>query len=324
MNRIVQILAPFLLALMFTSSAAAAQKLIICHAGIAGALIPLAQMQGYFDAEGLQVETRLTPSGFQALQAMLEGDCPFAFAATPPIGYQSLRRHDFRILATLSTSSDFDRLIVRRDRGIQQAADLPGRKIAVPEGTSAHYFLDTYLAANGISPGEVNKRFLPAQEIPGAFKRGEVDAAALWEPRIMKMAEALGTQAAVLTLPGLVVSPFVLLAREDTLQTRPEAAPAVLRALIKAENFARAQPVKAKAMLTPYFGVSANEVENIWAMLDYRVALEQPLLFILESVTRWHIRQMPPATRPALPNYLNFLYPQALKSVKPGAVSLID
>lgn len=306
------------------SGAAAAEKLTICHAGLAGALIPLAKMQGYYAAEGLDVETRLVPSGFQALQAMLKGDCSLSFAAAPPIGYQSLRRNDFRILAALSSSGDFDRIIVRSDRGIHKPEDLRGRRIVAPEGTSAHYLLDTYLAANGIAASEVSKHYLPTQDIPGAFQRGEADAAALWEPRIMKLTQALTGKAKVLPSAGLVVSPFVLLVRNDYVQTHTASVHALMRALVKAEGFVRQQPAKAKALVAPYFGLNAEDTEASWALLDFRVSLDQSMLFILESVARWQIRQMPAATRPPLPNYLDFLYSAALRAAKPGAVTVID
>lgn len=315
--------AAFFLAFAFAISAMAAEKLTICYTSLESALIPLAKTRGHFAAEGLEVEARYLPSGFQGLQAMLNGECALSTAAAPPVSYQSLRRNDFRILATLSTHGNNDRIVVRRDRGIRGPADLRGRRVAVPEGTSSHYFLDTYLAANGVAPSEVSKLYMPVTEVSGAFRRGEADAAALWEPHILKLAEEFGARAAVLTAPGLVVSPFFLLVRNDTLQKQPAAVKAVLRALLNAERFAREQPGKAKAMLAPNYGLNTQEMDALWPLHDFQISLNQPLLFILESVARWQIRQLPAAEQPKLPNFLEFLYPGALKAVKPGAVTVI-
>lgn len=323
-HRIAHAIRALLLALFFVSSAAAGEMLSICHGSPASALVPLAKMQGFFAAEGLEIEARTLPSGFQSMQAMFRGECALATAAAPPVSYQSLRRKDFRILAAISTNGDDDHIIVRRDRGIQNAADLRGRRVAVPEGTSAHYFLDTYLAAHGISPGEVSKRYLPPQDISGAFRRGEADVAVLWEPHILKLSQEFGGKAKVLTAPGLVVSPFLLLVRKDYLQTHPSSVQAVLRALSNAERFAHEQPGKAQAMLATHYGLSAQDVAQVWPQHDFHVSLNQPLLFILESVARWQIRQMPPAHQPQLPNFLDVIYPDALKAVKPGAVSIIE
>jgi len=321
---LVQLIAVVSLMFAGITSSVAVDKLVICHASPAFALVPLAKMQGYFAAEGLDVETRIMPSGFQALQAMLKGECALSTPATPPVSYQSLRRNDFRILASLASSGNFNRIIVRSDRGIRTPSDLRGRRIAVPEGTSAHYFLDTYLIAHGMTPGEVTKHYLPANEVSESFRRGEVDAAALWDPYILKLAKAFGDKAQVLTEPGLVVDPFLLVVRNDTLQKQPAAVRGVMRALIRAEAFARDHSGQAKALIARVYGLSRQEVDSVWSLQDYQISLHQPLLLILESVARWQIRQMPATNRPQLPNFLELLHPAALKEVKPGAVTIIE
>jgi NitT/TauT family transport system substrate-binding protein len=313
-----------LLLVFIVSAASAAEKLVICHGSIATAVIPLAKLRGDFAAAGLDVEVKLFPSGFQALQAMLKGDCALSAAAAPPVTYQSLRRNDFRILASLSSNSKDDRVIVRRDRGIRGVADLRGRTVAVAEGTSAHYLLDTLLMANGVAPSEVHQRYQPAQEVAQAFQRGEVDAAALWHPYLTKLVAEFGSKAEVLNAPGLVVSPFLLLVRSNYLQKNPAAVHAVVRALVKADRAIDEQPAAAVAQLAPGFGLSPQEMNAVWALHDYQVLLSQTLFPILESVARWQIRLMPHGQQPPLPNYLDFLYPDALKAANPAAVTVID
>jgi NitT/TauT family transport system substrate-binding protein len=324
-RRIVQGIGAFLLMVVFVCAASAAEKLAICHgSSIATAVIPLARLRGDFAAEGLDVDIRVYPSGFQALQAMLKGDCAFSAAAAPPVTYQSLHRNDFRILASLSSNSKDDRVIVRRDRGIRRVADLRGRTVAVAEGTSAHYLLDTLLMANGVAPSEVHQRYLPAQEVAKAFQRGEVDAAATWHPYLTKLLTEFGSKVEVLNAPGLVVSPFLLLVRSDYLQKHPAAVHAVLSALVKADRAIDAHPAKAVAQLAPGFGLSVQEMNTIWTLHDYQVLLSQSLFPILESVARWQIRLLPRDQQPPLPNYLDFLYPDALKAANPAAVTVID
>ena len=175
----------------------AAGPLVICHGSLASALIPLADLEHRYAEEGLNVVTRRYPSGFQALEAMLGGDCTLATAAVPPVVFQALQRTDFRILAAISSSGDFERIIARRDRGIREPADLRGHRIAVAQATSAHYFLDMFLAANGLTPTDVTEVFLPPQELAAALESGAVDAVAHWEPNIRHLAAALGPGAQV-------------------------------------------------------------------------------------------------------------------------------
>lgn len=312
----------FLLALA-PLPAVAAERLTICHASVASALIPLAKLRGFYAAEGLDVEVKNYPSGFQALEEMLAGRCGLAFAAVPPVVHQSLRRNDFRVLAAIAYSHNWHKLIVRRDRGIRAAVDLRGRRIAVTEATSGHYFLDMFLVAHGISPGEVTQVYLPAQEVGPAFLRGEVDAAAHWEPYIQPLATEFGSRAQVLSSAGLDDNPLLLSGRLDTLKQHPAAVRSVLRALLRAERFAREQPALARTQLAGYFGMDQKTFDTVWAMNDYRVSLDQPLLFVLENVARWNLGRLPSAKRPAMPNYLDFIDLDALKAVRPGSVTLI-
>ncbi len=158
--------------ILVPAPAGAAEPLVICHGSLASALVPLADLEHRYAEEGLKVVTRHYPSGFQALEAMLGGDCTMATAAVPPVVFQALQRTDFRILAAISSSGDFERIIARRDRGIRAPADLRGHRIAVAQATSAHYFLDMFLAANGLTAADVTEVFLPPQELAAALQSG--------------------------------------------------------------------------------------------------------------------------------------------------------
>lgn len=301
----------------------AAEMLTICYGSTSAALIPLAKLRNFYASEGVDVEISSFPSGRQALETMLSGKCEMAAVAEAPVAHYSLSRNDFLILAAISVSSNFERMIVRSDRGIRVAADLRGRRIAVTQFTSAHYFLDLYLAANGLALQDVIKVYLPATEVAAAFLRGDVDAAVQWEPTIQMLVDALGTKAKVITVPGLHVSPFLLVGVRDYVRKNPVIIDKVLRALLHAERLAKEQPTQAKALMASSYKIAKSEVDLIWPLYDFRVSLDQSLLFILENAARWDIALLPPAQRPSLPNYLDLIYLDGLLAVKPAAVTII-
>jgi len=303
---------------------AAAGPVTICHGSEAAALVPLAKLQGLYAAEGLEVQTRHYPSGFQALAAMLAGDCALATAAVPPVVFQALHRADFRILAAISSSGDFERIVAYRDRGILAPADLRGRRIAVARATSAHYFLDMFLAAQGLTPGDVTEVYLQAQEVGPALRAGEVDAAAHWEPNIRHLAAELGERAQVFTFSGLVVSPFLLLARQDLVEQQSATVQGILRALVRAERSMADAPAAAARLLAPVYDDSPEEFSFVSSLHDFGVRLDQPLPFILENAARWQIGLLPAGEHPPMPNFLELIDLNDLRAVKPQAVSIID
>ena len=301
----------------------AADKVTLCYGSGASVLVPLARHLDFYAAEGIVAELSPFPSGKQAMEAMFAGKCALAVAAEPPVVHYSLSRNDFSIVAAIAVSNNFERIIVRSDRGIVAPAKLSGRRIALTEFTTAHYFLDLYLAANGLAPQEVTKVYLPAQDVASAFRRGDVDAAVHWEPNIQMLAKEFGARAKVFTSPGLHVSPFLLIGNRDYLRKNPANVERILRALLRAERWAKEQPANARALMASDNKGSVEELDLLWSLNDFRVTLDQSLLFILENVARWEIGLMAPAQRPTLPNFLDFIYLDGLKAVKPAALTII-
>ncbi|HYN76250.1 MAG TPA: NrtA/SsuA/CpmA family ABC transporter substrate-binding protein [Lamprocystis sp. (in: g-proteobacteria)] len=307
-----------------TTAARADGAVVICHGSLAAAQVPLAGIEGYYAAEGLDVQTRFYPSGFQALAAMLAGDCSLSTAAVPPVVYQSLRRDDFRILAALSHSGDYERILARRDRGIATPADLRGHRIAVARATSAHYFLDMFLAAHGLTPSDVNQVFLPAAEVGPALLSGAVDAAAHWEPNIRDLSRELGDRAQVLGFSGLVVSPFLLLVREAFVDASPGVVRGILLALLRADRTMAEVPDEAARRLAPSYGVSAEDFNFVSSLHDFGLRIDQPLPFVLENAARWQIGLLPAAERPPMPNFTNLIDARPLRALRPQSVTLVD
>lgn len=308
---------------MALQPAQAAPKHVICYASVSSMLVPLAKSRDLYSAEGLNIELRSFPSGRQALEAVFSGECSLATVADPPVAHYSLSRNDFQIIATISLSNNFAKMIVRSDRGILAPADLRGRRIAVPQFTSAHYFLDIYLIANNLAPKDVTRVFLPAQEAAAAFRRGEVDAFALWDPALLTLAKEFGAKSKTFSAPGLQTTPLLLVGGREYVRRNPAVIASVLRALVRAERFAKEQPVNSKELMARSYNLTQGETDSMWPLYDFRVSLDQSLPFILENTARWEIGFLPSAQRPALPNYLEYIYLDGLLTVKPAAVTII-
>lgn len=326
LGTIYRVLRAFALAVplaMISQGVLAIDKLSICFDKAQAHLVALAKLRDFYVTEGLDVDLTPFPSGRQALESMFAGKCALATVAEIPVVHYSFQRTDFLILASISSSDDYERIIVRSDRGILTAGDLRGRSIAVPKFTTGHYFLDMYLLANGLKPQDVRQIYLPPQEVAAAFRRGDVDAAAQWEPFIHMLAMEFATKAKTFSIPGLHVSPFLLVARRDDVRKNPLMIERVLRALVRAERYTKEQPANAKALIVRFFESSESEINFLWPLKEHRVTLDQSLLFILENAARWEIGLLPPTQRPALPNYLDLIYVNGLKAANPEAVTII-
>lgn len=311
------------LVLSFPGDCQALEKVSVCIGSASSSLLPIALEQGYFRAEGVEMELRPFTSGKNSMQAMLDGKCDLATTAQTPIVNHSMTRRDFLVVANLSLSDDFEKIVVRADRGILKATDLKGRRIALPEFTTQHYLLDTFLAYHGFKNTEVQRLYLHHNEVIKAFQRGEVDAVVHREPETTQLVEEFGGKARVMPSKGLCVAIYALVGKRDFVQNNPATMVKVLRALLRAEEFAKKEPSRAKAIAAKTYKADQAQIEQIWAAHTFHVSINQPLLFLLENMARWQIGLLPAAQRKPLPNYLDFLYLDALKLVKPEAVTVI-
>jgi len=98
----------------------------------------------------------------------------------------------FRVIAAVKErDSQENRILVPADSPIRSVADLKGRRIAVPRGTSGHAFLLNALKSEGLRSGDVELAFLAPPDALAAFQNGSVDAISLWDPFATQALETL-------------------------------------------------------------------------------------------------------------------------------------
>lgn len=286
------------------------------------ALAMVARDRGYFVEAGLDVTIKEYKSGQLALAGFLAGETAVATTADIPIAFESLLRQDFGIIATIGSSDNEPRLVARKDRGINEPADLRGKRIATQRASAVHFFLHMFLLQNGLTVDDVELSFMKPDELPRALADGRIDAFSMREPYVSQAVQALGGQAVVFAKPGLYRKTFNVVASNELLQTRPDVARKVLAALLRAERYTIEQPQAAMAIVANGLGAPPTEVAGLWADASLKVSLDQSLLISLEDEAQWimtnkltHVSQAP--------SYLELLHLDALKTADPVLVSVI-
>lgn len=87
--------------------------------------------------------------------------------------------------------SEAEALVVKGD--IKAIADIRGKKIAVPFGSTTHFSLLSLLKLEGIAPGELTVLDLQPQEMVAAWQRGDIDGGYVWQPNLGKLQKDGGT-----------------------------------------------------------------------------------------------------------------------------------
>jgi len=287
-------------------------------------LLPMvvAEKQGFFSEQGLAVTARVFITGQDALSDMLRGECDFATSAEPPVVEYALQRDDFRIISALQSSENMIRIVARADRGIAAAIDLRGKRIGTTaKGTSPHCFVELFLAKHGLTSKEVVLAFMKPDELLGALISGQVDAIAMPNKVIVQAQHDLGDRAVLMEEPGLYRSVIMLLALTDMLKNRPAVAERFLRALAQADDFIRQRPDEAQVLVLASQQATSNEIKYLLENYHYQLSLDHAMLIGLEDAARWTLSQ-PGDSQRIVPNFLNLIAAEPLRTVKPDAVRL--
>jgi NitT/TauT family transport system substrate-binding protein len=286
------------------------------------ALIFIAKANNYFNDERLDVTLQMHTTGVSAIDALLAGKADLASTAETPVMFAITGGRRLSLLAETLVSDRELAIVARKDRGIAAPSDLKGKKIAVTAGTIREFFLYAYLGVNGISPNEVVIARLASDTHMNALLSGKVDAVSTWNPQLKKLQKALGERGLTFYMdpPHSIIT--VLSSRPELPSQKPDAVKGILRALIRAENFAREKPREAVNLIAAAIDMDPAELAESWKPEGFRVSLDQQLLLSLEDESRWAIKNR--LTKAAkIPNYLDYIYFDGLKSVKPEAVRIL-
>ncbi len=304
-------------------SAGPPEKITIAYSTIPhAALFHIAFMKGFFYAEGLDVTPQPHEFGRLALNSLLEGKADLATVADTPIMFAVTGGKKIYTISMMATVNKATAIIARKDRGISMPSDLKGKKIGVPRGTTAEFFMDSFLSTRGIGRKEVKIVDMKPNEMPDALLKRQVDAVSTWNPALKDAEKALGDNGSVFYDETIYRDIFCVAASQEFVKEHREAIRKVLKALISAETFIKQDPQESRRIVTKFVKIDRALLDEIWDLFDFKVTLDQSLLVSLEDQTRW-AQENRLTSGTEMPNYLDFIYFDGLKSIKPEAVRII-
>lgn len=285
-------------------------------------LLHIAEAKGYFAEEGLAATMQTTPTGYDALQAVVNGAADVGAAAETPIARALDEGKQLKIIATIFTSTSNAGIVARKDRGISKPDDLRGKTIGFVFGTATHYMLETFLAYNGIPLDAVTLAPIKADQVVGAITSDDVDAVACWDPSFARVQRELGDNGTTFSSGEFYAETYNLTVNPVYAAERREEIERLLRALLRAEEFARAYPDEAMKIIATVSGTDIDLFHDHWNPRIYELTLSQSMLLATENEADWYIRRgmVPGGQRPDI---LSVFEIEPLRAIKPSGVSIV-
>jgi sulfonate transport system substrate-binding protein len=219
------------------------------HGTLETKLAPLGFDVSWHELTGSALLTALNTGSVDLHADVADAYALFTQAASAPLTYY----------AKETAAPSAQAILVQADGPIRSVAELKGKRVAVTKGAGVHYLLIAALKQAGLTPAEVDVRFLDAQDGVAAFANGSVDAAVVWDPFLATQQRGGKVRVLADGSGGLVEYNRFYTATTSFAQRHPEVLQLVFGALQTTGRWVKAQPADAAAILAPLWGQAAPE-----------------------------------------------------------------
>ncbi len=284
-------------------------------------LIYVAEDQHFFAANRFSVNIKDYNTGTGTTEALLIGDLDIAWVAEFPFVNRAFAREKISIFAVVGRFNE-QYLFGRKDRGIKTVSDLKGKKIGIPRNTIAEFYLGRFLELNGMNIRDLSVVDVPPPKSMEAITSGSIDGVIVWEPYSSQIRTQLTDRIVALPLQSNQPGYGAITSRNDWMKRHPEVVNRFLKSLAQAEDYLASNPAAAKAIVRKRLNYDDVFTETIWSENQFSLSLDQSLITAMEDEARWMIKNNMTRER-NVPNFMNHIYEDGLRAVKPEAVNII-
>lgn len=237
-------------------------------------LIDIADAKGFFDEQGLKVNTVGTVNGgTQSVQGVLAGQADIAGSAWAPYINANANSAGTKLKVVVAGQGQNQNetgilWLVHNNSSIHSAKDLVGKKIAVNVlGAEADYVTRQYLAQNGVPLDQVQLVVVPWPQHEQVFKSNQVDVVAVNSPFSQIIlndtdARILFTNYDQRGETALFVYGF----KDDYIKQNPETVKKFSTAIAKAADWSVAHPAEARQLVGDIYAKQGGNrsLANYW------------------------------------------------------------
>lgn len=212
-------------------------------------------------ALGVKIEWRQFDSGRDVNTAMASGNVDIGLVGSSPAAIGIASGLPYEVMWLYDVIGDNEALVVKKGKGITKVADLAGKKVAAPFGSTTHYHLLVAFKEFGLDPKTVTVLDMQPPDMLAAWVRGDLDAGFVWEPTLIKMLESGGevlVSSRALAEKGYLTAD-VAVVRKGFAEKYPQMVATYVKTLGRAVDFYREKPQEAARAVAKEFNLTEAE-----------------------------------------------------------------
>ncbi|NHB57986.1 aliphatic sulfonate ABC transporter substrate-binding protein [Acinetobacter sp. 194] len=227
-----------------------------------------------------KVEWKEFPAGPQTLEALNVGAIDVGYTGDTPVIFALSANKPIKYLGYEINSKNAHSLLLPKDSPIKDVKELKGKRIAVTQGSSAHFFLSQVLDQAQLTWQDIQPIWLTPADARAAIDKKSVDAWAIWDP--YASAASLKGDTRVLTDATHVPPAYSFYSSTDNfLQSHPAEAKKFIETLNETDAWINAHPDETAQILAESTGI---ELEVAKLVIEKRRNPAQVNLLNAETV----------------------------------------
>ncbi len=227
-------------------------------------LTAIASDQKLWAKHGLDPELKVFTNGPIQIQALGAGSLDFGYVGPGALWLPASGKAKVIAMNTLGLA---DRVIAQA--GFKTMADLKGKKVGVPEGTSGDMLLRLALAKAGMKIEDVEAVKMDPSTVVSAFASKQVAGAGIWYPLVAVIKQHVPDLVEVAKSADFFPAnsfPSAFVCRNEVAEADPETVKRMIAVLKEANDFRIADVKRSVAITAKFLGVPeaplATESEN--------------------------------------------------------------
>jgi len=227
----------------------------------------LARDKGFFKEQRIEVDLIVLTGVAERNSALKSGKLD---ALAAPVDYFALSAGNgvvATIVMAIDESVGGDGIVAKKS--VKSFSDLRGKKVAAQKGLPSDFFLRALLQQNGMDARDVNYIDMETAQAGAAFLAGDLDAAVVWEPWLTRAKEQGNGHILASTRDHRNLIVDCLAFNPDLIRKKPEEVQRVVNAILKAIDYAKANPVEASEVVAKYFEVDPKKYRAILGGVEF-------------------------------------------------------
>lgn len=232
---------------------------------------------------GIPVEWKQYQSGRHVLKAIINKDVDLTHIGSTPCAAGIANGLPIEVVWVSAVIADGEALVVNKNAGIEDLADLAGKKVATPFQSTSHYALKVALKLAKVEESRMEIVNLDPAQMLTAWENNEIQAGYVWNPTLTHMVETGGKilmSSKELALRGFPTADLFV-ARKDFAEKHPNLVFGVVNDLSRAADLCRSDPAKASEAVAKGLAISPPKaLKEMEGMIFLTVAEQKVGLYI--------------------------------------------